>query len=508
MRRNSPCLPHPSQNPQRRPSTSHREDMNLRSSDCVTHPAHHTAVLLPAMNSTVKRLTIRKPWAGGQDICPALLEEAKKQVEAGEETTCAAQRGHNGVRYPIQLDKMLLSKVKVPHTSVMHSYTRPKVCQFCKKLLKGLFRQGLQCKVQRPEFCSPGTKFQATKWLRVPSALPLPNILNMTLNESYNREQQPVKPIGAQLSSNTLTSSYQLSSYDDVNGAEQLDDAPCWSFDRSFWTQPEPSKRLSQFRTDRSVSLTENSISGFGGAKTLAVPPPPGFPPLSAQTPLPSNRYKTELCRSYEESGICKYLNKCQFAHGASELRTLNRHPKYKTEMCRTFYNFGYCPYGARCHFIHQESLSSNDVQPNQTPQPRQQQQQQQPRMFRQSVSFAGFLGSRSSPPPSLQDPLGFTRAPSVSPPPADLHSPVFTRTGEAAPQPTKNAFHTHGKVSPKDGQNVFIPRPNLQRCASEDSLSDRDSYSSGSLSGSESPTFDSTGNRRLVVFTRLSVSD
>ncbi|XP_041092378.1 mRNA decay activator protein ZFP36-like [Polyodon spathula] len=372
----------------------------------------------------------------------------------------------------------------------------------------------------------------------------LMNILNMTLNESYNREQQPVKPIGAQLSSNTLTSSYQLSSYDDVNGAEQLDDAPCWSFDRSFWTQPEPSKRLSQFRTDRSVSLTENSISGFGGAKTLAVPPPPGFPPLSAQTPLPSNRYKTELCRSYEESGICKYLNKCQFAHGASELRTLNRHPKYKTEMCRTFYNFGYCPYGARCHFIHQESFSSNDVQPNQTPQPRQQQQQQQPRMFRQSVSFAGFLGSRSSPPPSLQDPLGFTRAPSVSPPPADLHSPVFTRTGEAAPQPTKNAFQfcknrqilsesnrlprvpepnsgsrslcaagksfqsTHGKVSPKDGQNVFIPRPNLQRCASEDSLSDRDSYSSGSLSGSESPTFDSTGNRRLVVFTRLSVSD
>ncbi|XP_075186837.1 serine/threonine-protein kinase D1 isoform X2 [Anomaloglossus baeobatrachus] len=47
---------------------------------------------------------------------------------------------------PIQLDKMLLSKVKVPHTFVIHSYTRPTVCQYCKKLLKGLFRQGLQCK--------------------------------------------------------------------------------------------------------------------------------------------------------------------------------------------------------------------------------------------------------------------------------------------------------------------------------------------------------------------------
>ncbi|XP_019509819.1 PREDICTED: serine/threonine-protein kinase D1 [Hipposideros armiger] len=47
---------------------------------------------------------------------------------------------------PIQLDKILMSKVKVPHTFVIHSYTRPTVCQYCKKLLKGLFRQGLQCK--------------------------------------------------------------------------------------------------------------------------------------------------------------------------------------------------------------------------------------------------------------------------------------------------------------------------------------------------------------------------
>uniref|UniRef100_A0A8C8RAM8 protein kinase C n=1 Tax=Pelusios castaneus TaxID=367368 RepID=A0A8C8RAM8_9SAUR len=47
---------------------------------------------------------------------------------------------------PIELDKLFLSKVKVPHTFLIHSYTRPTVCQFCKKLLKGLFRQGLQCK--------------------------------------------------------------------------------------------------------------------------------------------------------------------------------------------------------------------------------------------------------------------------------------------------------------------------------------------------------------------------
>lgn len=67
----------------------------------------------------------------------------------------------------------------------------------------------------------------------------------------------------------------------------------------------------------------------------------------------PTSRYKTELCRPFEESGVCKYGDKCQFAHGYNELRNLTRHPKYKTELCRTFHTIALCPYGARCHFIH-----------------------------------------------------------------------------------------------------------------------------------------------------------
>ena len=135
------------------------------------------------------------------------------------------------------------------------------------------------------------------------------------------------------------------------------------------------------------------------------------------------NRYKTELCRAFEEAGLCKYAEKCQvrslrlcggksahrrllwgsshpaadpvigrasqcwcrrsrnvlsaallqfrtcvrsssaggpkfsnvplgssilvvpqFAHGPEELRTLSRHPKYRTELCRSFHNSGVCP--------------------------------------------------------------------------------------------------------------------------------------------------------------------
>lgn len=66
-----------------------------------------------------------------------------------------------------------------------------------------------------------------------------------------------------------------------------------------------------------------------------------------------SNRYKTEMCRPFQENGVCKYGEKCQFAHGQQELRTINRHPKFKTDMCRTYHSVGFCPYGPRCHFIH-----------------------------------------------------------------------------------------------------------------------------------------------------------
>ena len=64
-------------------------------------------------------------------------------------------------------------------------------------------------------------------------------------------------------------------------------------------------------------------------------------------------RWKTELCRSWEEKGSCRYGVKCQFAHSAAELRPVTRHSKFKTEACRSFMTTGVCPYGARCVFRH-----------------------------------------------------------------------------------------------------------------------------------------------------------
>lgn len=43
--------------------------------------------------------------------------------------------------------------------------------------------------------------------------------------------------------------------------------------------------------------------------------------------------YKTELCRSWEEKGTCRYGAKCQFAHGEEELRKVARHPKVRSRL-------------------------------------------------------------------------------------------------------------------------------------------------------------------------------
>ena len=73
--------------------------------------------------------------------------------------------------------------------------------------------------------------------------------------------------------------------------------------------------------------------------------------------------YKTELCRSFEETGKCKFGQRCLFAHGKLELREIQRHPRYKTEICKSFFQDGICKYGKRCCFLHEMPQDNEDVQ-------------------------------------------------------------------------------------------------------------------------------------------------
>lgn len=212
-----------------------------------------------------------------------------------------------------------------------------------------------------------------------------------------------------------------------------------------------------------------------------------------------SSRYKTELCRPFEENGTCKYGDKCQFAHGMHELRSLNRHPKYKTELCRTFHSIGYCPYGPRCHFIH-------NAEERRGPPPLSTFNKMERPRLHHSYSFAGFSSSGDS-----QD-----SPTSVTPPPIfsteDINewpSNPFTYSS----QELANLFVSSlGGTTVPDLPGPHSPTaPSFFRPMSEsppsppDSLSDQEGYQS-SQSGSESPVLDAT--RRLPIFSRLSISD
>lgn len=107
------------------------------------------------------------------ELCPRLFSQQKNQLDyfPGRERRSSSQ---SYIGRPIELDKILLSKVKVPHTFLIHSYTRPTVCQHCKKLLKGLFRQGLQCKGE--QLLAPAFTGWRTASLNVYETLPCPTV--------------------------------------------------------------------------------------------------------------------------------------------------------------------------------------------------------------------------------------------------------------------------------------------------------------------------------------------
>uniref|UniRef100_A0A2K6MCL7 mRNA decay activator protein ZFP36 n=1 Tax=Rhinopithecus bieti TaxID=61621 RepID=A0A2K6MCL7_RHIBE len=261
---------------------------------------------------------------------------------------------------------------------------------------------------------------------------------------------------------------------------------------------PALSSRDSRFR-DRSFSE--------GGERLLPTQKQPGSGQVN------SSRYKTELCRPFEENGACKYGDKCQFAHGIHELRSLTRHPKYKTELCRTFHTIGFCPYGPRCHFIHnaEERRALAGARDLSADRPR----------LQHSFSFAGFPSAAATAAATglLDSPTSITPPPILS---ADdlLGSPTL-------PDGTNNPF----AFSSQELASLFAPSMGLPGGGSpttflfrpmsesphmfdsppspQDSLSDQEGYlssSSSSHSGSDSPTLDNS--RRLPIFSRLSISD
>uniref|UniRef100_A0A0K0FIW5 Tristetraprolin (inferred by orthology to a human protein) n=1 Tax=Strongyloides venezuelensis TaxID=75913 RepID=A0A0K0FIW5_STRVS len=135
------------------------------------------------------------------------------------------------------------------------------------------------------------------------------------------------------------------------NGTASSPDSGTFSVFDNF-QQTRENGRL--FNERQKVSF-DNTI--VGGNKAVNVSNGTQTTTSSSSSAVPKNPklYKTELCRSWMDSGRCNYGERCQYAHGEHEKRPIPRHPKYKTEACQSYHKRGYCPYGPRCHFIHNE---------------------------------------------------------------------------------------------------------------------------------------------------------
>ena len=100
-----------------------------------------------------------------------------------------------------------------------------------------------------------------------------------------------------------------------------------------------------------------------------------GFLAPTSHNPV---KYKTVLCKHFKSSKGCSFGDKCQFAHGINELRSIpggnqisqmkhqnkgTNAQNYKIVKCKYFEKDGTCRYGTLCSFAHgdKELRKKND---------------------------------------------------------------------------------------------------------------------------------------------------
>lgn len=76
-------------------------------------------------------------------------------------------------------------------------------------------------------------------------------------------------------------------------------------------------------------------------------------------------KHKTELCKNFMSTGVCKFIEICAFAHGTVELKKKTHVPvKYRLAKCDGYHKAPFvCDYGDRCQFMHtqRERVETNE---------------------------------------------------------------------------------------------------------------------------------------------------
>ncbi|KRX05892.1 hypothetical protein PPERSA_03829 [Pseudocohnilembus persalinus] len=156
-------------------------------------------------------------------------------------------------------------------------------------------------------------------------------------NNQHNYKQQP--------QSNTQNTNSN-NNYDNYNNNYNNN-----NYQQKIIYQPKNTQKETNFQIDQSAQKTEENVSTRSPSTDVNDKSP------QKKKSTDETKFKTEMCKNFEETGKCNYGKKCKFAHGKNELmgKQAIDYQKYRSKPCQTFHSIFYCPYGQRCMFKHDD---------------------------------------------------------------------------------------------------------------------------------------------------------
>ncbi|KAG2732118.1 hypothetical protein G9P44_004535 [Scheffersomyces stipitis] len=213
------------------------------------------------------------------------------------------------------------------------------------------------------------------EYFQQPNLVPNSNINNSN-NNMYIQNEQLHQPQPQQFQQPVLNNSnpgvglYPALTEENLMFNTEVD--PLYMESRKQVYQDQPQEEVFNFEEQQQLQQSvvrpnqRSSVSSFGhnhksGSSTSDVSSTGSSPEAQSnfayhsknQQQVNTQLYKTELCVSFMKMGICPYGNKCQFAHGENELKTVERPPKWRSKPCANWAKLGSCRYGNRCCFKH-----------------------------------------------------------------------------------------------------------------------------------------------------------
>ncbi|MEN2496081.1 MAG: hypothetical protein MHMPM18_000647 [Marteilia pararefringens] len=73
-------------------------------------------------------------------------------------------------------------------------------------------------------------------------------------------------------------------------------------------------------------------------------------------------KFRTEICQPFITTGVCKYGERCMYAHSQDEVRIDQTTLNYKTKICINDFKFRNCTFGDKCAFIHRQDKEFADL--------------------------------------------------------------------------------------------------------------------------------------------------